>query len=96
MITNIIHCRDEEPDLCGRKIRKIAECLTSSVPRECKLLMIGFQPAIAYNLSRIFENFRVTDMDPANIRRVKRGVLIKSYEKKKEAIKWSDIIVAKA
>ncbi|MBS7605414.1 MAG: hypothetical protein QXR84_04460 [Candidatus Bathyarchaeia archaeon] len=67
LITNTIHCRDEGPDLCDRKIGKIAGRLASSLPCECKLLMIGFQPVIAYNLSRIFGNFRVTDMDPANI-----------------------------
>lgn len=91
LITNTIHCRDEGPDLCGRKI---AERLASSIPHECKLLMIGFQPAIAYNLSRTFKNFRVTDMDPTNIGQVKRGVLIESCEKNKEAIEWSNMVIA--
>ena len=91
LVTNTVHCRDEGPDLCGRKI---AEHLASNLSSKCKLLMIGFQPAIAYNLSRTFKNFRVTDMDSANIGQVKRGVLIESYEGNKEAIKWSDIVVA--
>lgn len=91
LVTNTVHCKDEGPDLCGKRIAKY---LASSVPPGCKLLMIGFQPAIAYHLSGTFKNFRVTDMDPANIGQVKSGVLIESYESNKEAIEWSDVVIA--
>jgi len=40
---------------------------------ETRLLMMGFQPSIAQSLSRLFKNFRVTDMDPENVGRANRG-----------------------
>jgi len=91
LITNTVHCKNEGPELCGKKI---AEYLASSLSPETKILMIGLQPAIAYHLSSKFRNFRVTDMDPANIGQVRRGVLIESYKTNAEAIAWSDVILA--
>ncbi len=91
LVTNTTHCKNEGPEICGRKI---AEYLASDAPSQAKVLMIGFQPAIAYHLSKNFEKFRVTDMDPANIGQVRRGVLIEPYERNREAINWSDIILA--
>jgi len=91
LVTGTVHCKNMGPELCGRKI---AEYLASNISSEAKILMIGFQPAIAQYLSSKFRNFRVTDMDPTNIGQVKRGVLIESYEMNAEAIAWSDVILA--
>lgn len=90
LVSNTVHCRDEGPEICGAKI---AEYLASNISPQAKVLMIGFQPAIAYHLSRMFKSYRVTDIDPANVGQVKRGVLIESYEKNKEAINWSDVVL---
>jgi uncharacterized protein (DUF4213/DUF364 family) len=91
LVTGTVHCKDRGPEICGRKI---SEYLTQSLPSEAKILMIGFQPAIAHHLSSKFRNFRVTDMDPTNIGQVRRGVLIESYEANAEAVAWSDVILA--
>jgi len=91
LVGNTVHCRDEGPEVCGRKI---AESLASMATPETKLLMIGFQPSIAQSLSKRFRNFRVTDMDPENVGRVKRGVKIEPYEANREAIAWSDMVLA--
>jgi uncharacterized protein (DUF4213/DUF364 family) len=91
LVGNTVHCKDEGPETCGKKI---AESLASLVAPETRLLMIGFQPSIAESLSRRFKNFRVTDMDPENVGRVKRGVKIESYEVNREAMAWSDAVIA--
>ena len=91
LIDNTVHCKDEGPEICGERI---ADYLASMATPETKLLMIGFQPSIAQNLSKRFRNFRVTDMDPENVGRVKRGVKIESHEVNREAIAWSDVVIA--
>jgi len=91
LVTNTVHCRDVGPSACAERI---AQHLASTLPPEGKLLMIGFQPAIANQLSKKFKNFRVTDMDPFNVGQVKGGVMIESYEVNREAINWSDAILA--
>lgn len=91
LVANTLHCKDNGPELCGKKI---AEHLASLTSTRARILMIGFQPAIAYHLSRTFEKLRVTDMDPSNIGREKMGVYIESYENNPEAIEWSDVILA--
>jgi uncharacterized protein (DUF4213/DUF364 family) len=91
LITNTVHCKNEGPELCSKKI---AEYLASTIKPDAKLLMIGFQPAIAYYLSKKFNNFRVTDMDPTNIGQMKHGILIETYESNRDAISWSDVVLA--
>jgi len=68
--------------------------LASTIKPDAKLLMIGFQPAIAYYVSKKFNNFRVTDMDPTNIGQTKHGILIEPYESNMDAISWSDVVLA--
>ncbi len=91
LVDGTVHCRDEKPELCGAKI---VEYLKARFPPETKILMIGFQPAIAYNILKTFESFRVTDMDPLNIGQFKRGVFIESYKENKSAIAWCDVVLA--
>ncbi|MEM4576277.1 MAG: DUF364 domain-containing protein [Candidatus Nezhaarchaeales archaeon] len=91
LISNTVHCKNNGPELCGKKI---AEFLASFLPVRTRVLMIGFQPAIARHLSRIFKEFRVTDMDPSNIGQKKEDVCIESYENNAEAIEWSDVVLA--
>lgn len=91
LVANTLHCKDNGPELCGKKI---AEYLASLVPTRARILMIGFQPAIAHHLSRTFEKLRATDMDPSNIGQKKDGIYIESYENNAEAIEWSDAVLA--
>mgnify|MGYP001626441101 CR=1 FL=1 len=91
LVTNTLHCKNEGPELCGKKI---AEYLASNITPNAKLLMIGFQPAIAYYLSKKFNNFRITDMDPTNIGQIRQGLLIEPYDSNKDAISWSDAVLA--
>jgi hypothetical protein len=89
--TNTKHCRDEGPELCSKKV---AITLASRLHPSSKALMIGFQPALAFQLSMVFKNFRVTDKDPDNIGKKKEQVLIEPYTSNAEVIAWSDAVVA--
>ncbi len=70
--TDPIHCRDEGPEICARKVVEYFQ-KNYGHPR---ILMIGFQPALAEALHEAFPLI-VLDLDPANIGRTKKGVLIK-------------------
>jgi hypothetical protein len=91
LITNTVHCRDKGPEACAKEA---AQYLTSILPSNAKLLMIGYQPAFTYHISKSFKNFRVTDMNSSNIGQVKDGVLIESYEANREAIGWGQAVFA--
>lgn len=91
LIKNTIHCKNDGPELCGKRI---TELLASLLPKRTRILMIGFQPAIVHHISKIFKEFRVTDMDPSNIGQKREGVLIESCENNAEAIEWSDVVLA--
>lgn len=91
LVANTQHCRDEGPELCGKKV---AMELSSKLHPDSKVVMIGFQPALAYHISTALNNFRVTDMDSDNIGRVKEGILIEPYTLNREAITWSDAVFA--
>ncbi|MEM2210519.1 MAG: DUF364 domain-containing protein [Nitrososphaerales archaeon] len=91
LITNTKHCKDEGPELCGKRI---AMELASKLPINSKIAIIGFQPALIYHISREFKNLRVTDMDFDNIGRVKLGILIEPYTLNQKVIAWSDAVIA--
>lgn len=91
LVTNTRHCRDEGPELCGKRV---ATELALRLPPESRVVMIGYQPALAYYTSKTFKYFRVTDMDPENIGRTKDGFVIESYKSNRDAIAWSDAVVA--
>jgi uncharacterized protein (DUF4213/DUF364 family) len=62
---NTKHCKDEEPTLCAEKICEFLLC------KGCKkVLMIGFQPAIAEALKNNFELI-VLDRNKENIAKKK-------------------------
>ncbi|MDD2554536.1 MAG: DUF364 domain-containing protein [Desulfotomaculaceae bacterium] len=70
---NTIHCRNEGPELCARQAVEYFQ-KNYGKPR---ILMIGYQPALAEALHQAFP-LTVLDLDPANIGQVKSGVLIES------------------
>jgi hypothetical protein len=70
---------------------KIAEYLAEKHGSESKVVMIGFQPAIAYHMSKTFRNFRITDMDRNNIGKTSQGILVESFERNQNAIEGADL-----
>jgi len=71
-VNNTVHCRNEGPELCARQ----AVDFFQKNYGEPRILMVGYQPALAEALHQAFP-LTVLDLDPANIGRTKKGVLIK-------------------
>lgn len=90
LISNTIHCKDEEPIKCSGKLADfIREKYGFS-----KIALIGLQPAMLEALS-VENHVRVTDMDEDNIGKHKHGVLIEDASSKtKEIVDWADFIIA--
>ncbi len=66
-----IHCRNEEPELCGQEFKThLKEEYT-----DANIALVGYQPAIIDNLSEDF-NVRVLDLSPENIGKDKYGITI--------------------
>jgi uncharacterized protein (DUF4213/DUF364 family) len=77
-----IHCRDEEPRLCGKELLNV-------IDHHKKILLIGLQPRLLESLvSR--QSVRVIDLDADNIGKTKFGVVVEDDKKTKEAIQWCD------
>jgi len=72
-VVNTIHCRNEGPELCARQAVDFFQ-KNFGKPR---ILMIGYQPALAEALHQAF-TLTVLDLDPANIGQNKKGVLIEN------------------
>ncbi len=70
-VVNTIHCRNEGPELCARQ----AVDFFQKKYGKPRILMIGYQPALAEALHQAFPLI-VLDLDPANIGQSKKGVLI--------------------
>lgn len=72
LIENTIHCKDEDPERCGKEIASQLLKRWGKV----KVGFIGLNPAIAENLTDIFgsENVRITDLNKQNINSLKHGV----------------------
>ncbi|SHE70004.1 Putative heavy-metal chelation [Tissierella praeacuta DSM 18095] len=88
-IENTIHCKDEEPEECGKEVVKYIKDKFGNV----KIGMVGFQPAIIDNLRREF-SIRVLDLDPRNIDKTKYDVLIEDGKNNmEEVVNWADILV---
>jgi uncharacterized protein (DUF4213/DUF364 family) len=92
LIEDTIHCKDEDPERCGKEI-------ASQLLKQWGKVRVGFiglNPAIAENLTETFgiENVRITDLNEQNVNSLKFGVMIwDGGEMTKELIKQSDIIL---
>lgn len=87
-ILNTIHCKDEEPKSCSKKILDKMKKLNPK-----KILLVGLQPGILSKISREFE-VRVLDLNPKNIGTFKEGVFIEDGKTKlKEGIEFADLIL---
>lgn len=92
LIENTIHCKDEDPEKCGKEIASQLLKKWGKV----KVGFIGLNPAIAENLIETFgsENVRVTDLNKQNIHSFKFGVKVwDGNEMTEELIKQSDVIL---
>ncbi|MDD4169831.1 MAG: DUF364 domain-containing protein [Desulfotomaculaceae bacterium] len=73
-VDNSIHCKNDGPELCARQAVEYFQ-KNFGQPR---ILMIGYQPALADALHNAFSFVTVLDLDPENIGRTKNGVPIKN------------------
>jgi uncharacterized protein (DUF4213/DUF364 family) len=92
LIENTIHCKDEDPEKCGREIASQLLKRWGKV----KVGFIGLNPAIAENLVETFgvENVRITDLNKRNVNSSKHGVKVWDGNKMTEQlIKESDVIL---
>ncbi|NPV93348.1 MAG: hypothetical protein HPY50_21525 [Firmicutes bacterium] len=90
IIGNTIHCRDQGPGECAKGVVDFFRKNYGSP----KILMIGYQPAMAEALNTGFE-LVVLDLDPDNIGKVKNGVSIKDGAADLgPGLKWCDVIFA--
>ena len=86
LATKTIHCRNDEPRVCGQELVKYIE----EKYGHPKIAMVGLQPRIVEALSKEFE-LRVTDMDQANIGTDKFGCTIYSPKMTEEHLRWCDV-----
>jgi uncharacterized protein (DUF4213/DUF364 family) len=92
LIEKTIHCRDEDPERCGKDIA--SELLKRW--GKVRVGFIGLNPAIAENLTVTFgaENVRITDLNKQNIHSSKFGVKVWDGNKSTEQlVKQSDVIL---
>jgi uncharacterized protein (DUF4213/DUF364 family) len=92
LIENTIHCKDEDPEKCGKEIASQLLKRWGKV----KVGFIGLNPAIAENLIETFgaENVRITDLNKQNVNSLKYGVKVwDGNELTEELIKESDVIL---
>lgn len=92
LIEKTIHCRDEDPERCGKEI---ASQLLKGWGK-VRIGFIGLNPVIAENLIETFgaENVRITDLNKQNIHSFKYGVKIwDGNEMTEELVKQSDVIL---
>jgi uncharacterized protein (DUF4213/DUF364 family) len=92
LIENTIHCKDEDPERCGKEIAsQILETWG-----KVKVGFIGLNPAVAENLIETFgaENVRISDLNKQNVNSSKYGVKVwDGNEMTGELIKQSDVIL---
>lgn len=89
LISNTIHCKNEEPEKCGKDLAKHIMQEYGNV----KIGVIGFQPAIIDNLRKDFK-LRVLDLDKNNVGKVKYDILIEDGKKDMEkVVDWANILM---
>jgi uncharacterized protein (DUF4213/DUF364 family) len=92
LVENTIHCKDEDPERCGKEVAFQLLKRWGKV----RVGFIGLNPAIAENLIETFgiENVRITDLNKQNVNSFKNGVKIwDGNEMTEQLIKQSDVIL---
>jgi len=92
LIEKTIHCKDEDPERCGKEIASQLLKQWGKV----KVGIIGLNPVIAENLIETFgaKNVRITDLNKQNVNSFKFGVEVwDGNEMTEELVKQSDILL---
>ncbi|WP_024614487.1 DUF364 domain-containing protein [Clostridium sp. Ade.TY] len=89
LIDNTIHCKDDEPKECAKKI--LMEMKKSYKGKN--IALIGLQPGILNALSKEF-NVRVLDLNDENIGKEKSNVIIEhGINDFSKVVNWADILL---
>ncbi|BBO81892.1 membrane protein [Desulfosarcina ovata subsp. sediminis] len=89
-----IHCKNKEPEMCAKEM---AKSVINKYGIKSNIGIIGFQPAIIDNFSKIVSpgKVKVTDLDKDNIGKKKYGISIWDGKTMEEEIfKTSDVLLA--
>lgn len=92
IVNATLHCRDEEPETCGRE----TAMLLAGMPGVRSVGLVGLNPAIAQRLVDVFgpSGVRITDLNPDTIGSVRFGVEIwDGQTRTEELVKASDLVL---
>ena len=90
LIGNAVHCKDDGPECCSLTA---AERLPAELG-DVKLALIGYQPCLFANLSRVFPRMRATDLSPDKIGRTANGVTVEDAATATEEVcGWAEVIL---
>ncbi|MDP8236296.1 MAG: DUF364 domain-containing protein [Candidatus Erginobacter occultus] len=89
LIEGTVHCRDREPEECGRALD---EYLLGKFGRPERAVLVGHQPRLLEALAARCR-VRAVDLDPENIGRTRSGVVIEPPEDIGELIEWADLLL---
>ncbi|MCK4338297.1 MAG: hypothetical protein KAX11_10145, partial [Candidatus Aminicenantes bacterium] len=87
-----VHCKDDDPEKCGMEI--VSHVL--KLRGQCRVGLVGFNPAIARKLVGAFGcgNVRIMDLSNDNIKSVKCGIRIEDGATASESlIRWADMVL---
>lgn len=87
LIEGTMHCRGDSPLRCARKL---VEDLKNFAP-DARVLLIGYQPALAEELVKNFATVYITDLNPRNTGKVIGEVTVLSHARNSELIQKVDI-----
>ena len=73
-----VHCRTEGPELCAGDMKAY---LLAHYPKDVRIALIGYQPALLEMLHSSGFSVRVLDLNPANIGQVRCGVTVEDGKK---------------
>ncbi len=92
IVKQTIHCINNEPEECAKKISQYI----LEKHGLCNIGIIGYQPAILENCTRVFEPHRISisDLNSDNIGEVKYGVrVMDGISDTKKLIEFSDVLL---
>jgi len=72
IVNKTIHCHGSEPEICSIELTKWLRKRYGNVP----ILLVGYQPAFAEALTKVFNKVFITDMDSDNIGKIVNGVTV--------------------
>lgn len=89
-ISNTVHCKDGEPELCAQKMLSYI----GTNYHNPKIALIGYQPALLEYLSKEYE-LRVLDLNPENIGQIRYGTFVEDglIDFDEVVNQWADLIL---